>query len=258
MPNTRSDIREPAVLERAPRKVALFVTCLVEDFRPEVGLATVDVLERAGCEVGFDPRQTCCAQPAFNSGFHDEARRVARHTVEVLEAAEAVVLPSGSCAAMTRHWATLFEGEPEWSGRARRVAARCHELSSFLVRVLGRTELGARFTGRVSWHDACHGLRELELDAEPRALLEAVEGLELVEAQGARRCCGFGGTFSVKFPELSVAMLDRKLEGLAAAGVDAVVSGDISCLMQIEGRLARRGSPLQALHLAEVLAGGAP
>lgn len=235
-------------------KVALFVTCLVDQFRPEVGLATVEVLRRAGCEVSFDPRQTCCGQPAFNSGYHADARRVARATIEALEDAEAIVLPSGSCTAMTRRWSELFAGEDVWAARAREVAGRCHELSAFLVRVLGRTDLGARFEGRVSWHDACHGLRELGLKREPRALLESVRGLELVEHGGAERCCGFGGTFSVKFPELSVAMLDRKLEELQGAGVDALVSSDVSCLMQMEGRLARLGSPLRALHLAEVLA----
>lgn len=238
-------------------KVALFVTCLVDDFRPEVGLATVEVLRRAGCEVSFDPRQTCCAQPAFNSGYLPEARRVARHTIEVLEDSEAVVLPSGSCTAMTRHWADLFDAEDEWRERARAVAERCYELSAFLVRILGRTRLEAQFEGRVSWHDACHGLRELGLDSEPRELLKHVDGLDLHEVADAKRCCGFGGTFSVKFPELSVAMLDRKLEGLEAAGVDAVVSGDVSCLMQIEGRLSRLGSEIRALHLAEVLAGAA-
>lgn len=236
-------------------KVELFVTCLVDQFRPEVGLTAAQVLRKAGCEVHFDPRQTCCGQPAYNSGYTSEAAAVAKHCIEVFEDAEAVVLPSGSCTAMTRHWADLFQEEAEWRDRASRVAARCHELSSFLVHVLGCTQLDAKWPGRVSWHDACHGLRELGLKSEPRALLQEVDGLELIEAQDADRCCGFGGTFSVKFPELSVAILDRKLEGLEAAGVQAVLSSDVSCLMQIEGRLARRKSALRCLHLAEVLAG---
>ncbi|MFT4543467.1 MAG: L-lactate dehydrogenase complex protein LldE [Planctomycetota bacterium] len=238
-------------------RVALFVTCLVDQFRPDVGHATVEVLQRAGCDVSFDPGQTCCGQPAFNSGYPEEAKRVAQATLTALEGAEAIVLPSGSCTAMTKHWPELFEGDTEWQERAEAVAARSHELSAFLVRVLGRTDLGARFEGRVSWHDACHGLRELGLKKEPRALLAEVAGLELHEDAEAESCCGFGGTFSVKFPELSVAMLDRKLQSLEAAQIDAVVSSDISCLMQIEGRIARRGSAIRALHIAEVLAGSA-
>ncbi|MFT7485543.1 MAG: L-lactate dehydrogenase complex protein LldE [Candidatus Paceibacteria bacterium] len=238
-------------------KVAMFVTCLVDQFRPQIGLATMEVLRRAGCEPSFDVRQTCCGQPAFNSGYHDEAQTVARHAIEVFEDAEAIVLPSGSCTAMTRHWPELFAEDPHWLERAAKVASRCHELSSFLVRTLGHTQFGASYDAKVSWHDACHGLRDLGLKSEPRALLSDVMGLELIEDDGAERCCGFGGSFSVKFPELSVAMLDRKLESLESAGVKAVISSDVSCLMQIEGRLARRQSPLRTLHLAEVLAGTA-
>lgn len=241
--------------------VSLFVTCLVDQFWPEAGRATARVLERAGCRVHFDDRQTCCGQPAFNSGYRDEARQVVQHLIEVFEDRdpEAIVLPSGSCTSMTRHWDDLFPGGDPWRERARSVAARCHELSGFLVRVLGRTDLGARFAGRVTWHDACHGLRELCICEEPRALLREVEGLELVELDddASRECCGFGGTFSIKYPEISVAMLDRKLEKIERSGVGAVVSGDVSCLMQLEGRLSRRGSKIRTLHLAEVLAGGA-
>lgn len=239
--------------------VSLFVTCLVDQFWPEAGRATARVLSRAGCRVHFDDRQTCCGQPAFNSGYRAEARQVVEHLIEVFEEreAEAIVLPSGSCTSMTRHWDELFPDGDPWRARAHRVAARCHELSAFLVRILGRTDLGASFSGRATWHDACHGLRELCVCEEPRALLREVEGLELVEVEGSKECCGFGGTFSIKYPEISVAMLDRKLEKLERSGVDTVVSGDVSCLMQIEGRLKRRGSPIQTLHLAEVLAGEA-
>jgi L-lactate dehydrogenase complex protein LldE len=238
------------------RRVSLFVTCLVDQLRPEVGLATARVLERAGCEVEFDARQTCCAQPAFNSGFRTEARSVARHFVEVFERADAIVVPSGSCTSMVHHLPELFEDEPEWHARAERVAAKTHELAAYLVRELGATDLGARFAGRVAWHDACHGLRELGLRAEPRQLLGHVRGLELVEMKGAESCCGFGGTFSVKFPELSTAILDHKLAALAEARVDALASLDASCLMQIAGRLARTGSSVRTLHLAEILAAG--
>ena len=237
-------------------RVSLFVSCLVDQLWPAVGTATVEVLRRAGCEVRFDERQTCCGQPAFNTGYRAEARRVAAHLLDQAEEdGEApIVLPSGSCAAMIHHLVELFAGT-EREQAARRVAERTHELSAFLVRVLGRVDLGARFDGRLTWHDACHGLRDLGVRDEPRALLGAVRGAELVEVRGCDTCCGFGGTFSVKYPEISVAMVDWKLQHVEQAGVDAIVSGDVSCLMQLAGRLQRRGSKVRALHLAEVLAG---
>lgn len=237
-------------------RVALFVTCLVDQLRPEVGEATVEVLRRAGCEVTFDARQTCCGQPAWNTGYRDEARRVGARLVELYDAdpADALVLPSGSCAAMVRHLPELFEEDDPLRARAASVAGRVHDLAGFLVRELGVTDLDARFEGRVTWHDACHGLRELGLHDEPRSLLDAVAGLERVEVTGCDVCCGFGGTFAVKHPELSVAMADWKLQHLETAGVDAVVSGDVSCLLQLGGRLARRGVGVRTLHLAEVLA----
>lgn len=237
-------------------KVSLFVSCLVDQMWPSVGSATVDVLRRAGCEVSFDERQTCCSQPAFNSGYREDARRVAKSFLRTYgeDSAEAIVLPSGSCCSMIRHLPELFAGDEEWSARAEAVSSRAHELSSFLVDVLGRDDLGARLEGSLAWHDACHGLRELGIRDAPRRLLANVEGAELVEVEGADTCCGFGGTFSVKYPEVSVAMLDWKLKRIEAAGVDTVVSGDVSCLMQIGGRLERRGSRVRTLHLAEVLA----
>ena len=235
------------------RRVSLFVTCLVDQLKPEVGRATVQVLEKAGCTVEFDSRQTCCAQPAFNSGFRAEARQVARHLVDVFEHAECVVVPSGSCTAMIHRLPELFHDDEHLRTRAVRVAEHTHELSSFLVRELGLGDLGARFSGRVAWHHACHGLRELGLRA-PRALLEHVRGLELVEPPLSDACCGFGGTFSTSYPELSTAMLDPKLDRLEEARVDAVTALDSSCLMQIGTRLARRGSRIRALHLAEILA----
>jgi L-lactate dehydrogenase complex protein LldE len=223
---------------------------------PSVGTATVRVLERAGCEVLFDERQTCCGQPAFNSGYRDEARTVARTFLEIYgrDDAEALVMPSGSCAAMVSHMAELFDESDPMHARAKAVAARTHELGSFLVNILGVEDLGASFTGRVTWHDACHGLRDLGIREEPRRLLSNVNGVELVEATSADSCCGFGGTFSVKYPAVSVAMLDQKLQAIELAEVDAIVSGDVSCLMQIGGRLARRKSTIKTLHLAELLA----
>jgi L-lactate dehydrogenase complex protein LldE len=234
------------------RRVSLFVTCLVDQLRPEVGRAAVAVLEKAGCAVEFDARQTCCAQPAFNAGFLADAARVARHLVEVFEHAECVVVPSGSCTAMIHRLPELFSDD-ELRARAERLAQRTHELSSFLVRELGLGDLGARFAGRVAWHHACHGLRELGLGA-PRALLGHVRGLELVEPPLSDACCGFGGTFSASYPELSTAMLDPKLDRLEEARVDAVTALDASCLLQIGTRLARRGSRIRTLHLAEILA----
>ena len=235
------------------RRVSLFVTCLVDQLRPEVGRAAVAVLEKAGCTVEFDARQTCCGQPAFNCGFRAEARLVARHFVDVFERAECVVVPSGSCTAMIHRLPELFSGDEHLRARAERVAQRTHELSSFLVRGLGLGDLGARFSGRVAWHHACHGLRELGLGV-PRGLLDHVRDLELVEPPLSDACCGFGGTFSASYPELSTAMLDPKLDRLEEARVDAVTALDASCLMQIGTRLARRGSRIRALHLAEILA----
>ena len=236
-------------------RVSLFVTCLIDQLRPEVGEATVAVLERAGCEVHFDPRQTCCGQPACNSGYREDARAVARQALEALEGDDPVVVPSGSCAAQLVHLANLFEEGSSEHARAKALAPRVHELSSFLVDELGVESLPSGYRGRVTWHDACHGLRDLGTRDQPRRLLRAVEGVDLVEMASCETCCGFGGTFSVKMPELSVAMADRKLDELEQARLDAVVSADLSCLMQLGGRLQERGSSVRTLHLAEVLAG---
>ena len=241
-------------------KVALFVTCVVDQLWPAIGVSTVEVLRRVGCTVEFDQRQTCCGQPAFNTGYRDEARQLAQRFIEICEAtsAEAIVSPSGSCTAMVHHYPALFDREDPvdkvWRERARSVAARTFELSSFLVRVLKVEDVGARWPGRVTWHDACHALRDLKVHSEPRRLIDHVRETELVELENADACCGFGGTFSVKFPEISVAILDQKIEAIEKSGVQAVVSGDASCLMQIGGRLSRKGSTIRVMHLAELLA----
>lgn len=242
----------------AARKVALFVTCLVDQIKPEVGAATLRVLRRVGCDVSFDPRQTCCAQPAYNAGWRAEARAVARGFLDLYDSADAdaVVTPSGSCCAMVHHFDELFAEDPVERERARRVAAKTYELTTFLARVLKLDDVGARFDGRLALHDACHGLRDLGIRDEPRRLLSHVRGAEWVDLDPAGTCCGFGGTFSVKHPELSTAILDRRLEALAKLDVDAVVSGDVACLLQLGGRLERLGSGVRTLHLAEVLAGG--
>ena len=237
-------------------KVSLFVTCLVDQMWTSVGAGTVAVLRRVGCDVEFDNRQTCCGQPAFNTGYRDEARQVAQRFIRIFEesTADAIVSPSGSCTAMVHHYPELFAGDKEWEPRARAMATRTHELSAFLVRVLKIADVGASWSGKLTWHDACHGLRDLNLKNEPRTLIRNVRGVELVELENAEACCGFGGTFSVKYPEISVAILDQKIEAIERSGVHAVVSGDASCLMQIGGRLSRNRSKVRVMHLAELLA----
>jgi L-lactate dehydrogenase complex protein LldE len=237
-------------------RVSLFVTCLVDQLWPSVGTSTVEVLRRAGCEVVFDERQTCCGQPAFNTGFRSDARVLAQRFIEIFEESDtaAIVSPSGSCTAMVHHFPDLFPDDATWRRRAYAIAERTHEFGSFLVQVLGVDDVGASFNGGVTWHDACHGLRDLGIHSEPRRLLRNVRGAEFVELPNADTCCGFGGTFSVKYPEISVAILDHKIEAIQKAGVRAVVSADVSCLMQIGGRLSRNGSAVRAMHLAELLA----
>ena len=237
-------------------RVSLFVTCLVDQLWPSIAASAVEVLRRAGCEVEFDQRQTCCGQPAFNTGYRNEARTLARRFIEIFEEskAEAIVSPSGSCTAMVHHFRELFADDENWHARAENLASRTYEFGSFLVNVLGVEDVGASFNGRVTWHDACHGLRDLNIHSEPRRLIRKVRGVEFVELANADACCGFGGTFSVKYPEISVAILDNKIDSIEKANVRAVVSGDASCLMQISGRLSRKASPVQTMHLAELLA----
>lgn len=237
-------------------RVSLFITCLVDQLWSSIGVSTVEVLRKVGCEVQFDERQTCCGQPAFNTGYRSEARTLAKHFIQTFEAGDHdyIVSPSGSCTAMVQHFAELFTGEPDWRRRAQAVAARTYELSSFLIRVLNVDDVGASWTGRLTWHDACHGLRDLNLKSEPRRLISKVRGAEFVELRDAESCCGFGGTFSVKYPEISVAILDQKIDAIEQADVQAVVAADASCLMQIGGRLSRNGSKVRVMHLAELLA----
>lgn len=237
-------------------RVSLFVTCLIDQLWPAIGTSAVEVLRRAGCEVIFDERQTCCGQPAFNTGYRTEARKLAERFIEIFEesGSEAVVSPSGSCTAMVHHFRELFPESESWRKRAHALAERTHEFGSFLVNVLGVEDVGASFRGRVTWHDACHGLRDLNIQSEPRRLIRQVSGAEFVELPNADACCGFGGTFSVKYPEISVAILDNKIDAIEQAGVRAVVSGDASCLMQIGGRLTRNNSTVRVMHLAELLA----
>jgi L-lactate dehydrogenase complex protein LldE len=236
-------------------RVSLFVTCIVDQLFPAIGLATVEVLERLGYVVDFPKDQTCCGQPAFNTGYRREAREVACGCLKALRDAECVVVPSGSCASMiTHHFEELFAGDPERLEETRRLAPRVYEFSQFLLDVAGVEDLGARYDGVVTFHDSCHGLRQLKIKDGPRRLLAHVKGLTLREMDAAEECCGFGGTFSVKFPSISGAMTRTKIESMLRTGAEAVVGVDASCLLQIRGALSRAGSPVKTLHLAEVLA----
>jgi L-lactate dehydrogenase complex protein LldE len=236
-------------------KVSLLVTCLGDALFPDVGVATVRLLRRLGVEVDFPQAQTCCGQPHFNSGYHDEARALARHTIEVFAKCPLVVVPSGSCAAMVQlEYPELFHGDPAWRQRALDLAGRTRELSDFLVNVLGVEDVGARFEGRLTYHMACH-LRGLGLFTEPQRLLSRVRGLEMVPLERCDECCGFGGSFSVRFPGISGAMVNDKVSFIERSGAGGVVATDAGCLMNIAGCLRRRGSKVRALHLAEVLEG---
>ena len=234
-------------------KVSLFVTCLVDQLFPKVGLDAVRLLERLGVEVSFDPRQTCCGQPAFNSGYRPEARKVADHLLEIYAGSEWVVVPSGSCTAMIRALPTLFETESK-KEQARDLANRTLEISDFLYSILGVRDTGARFEARATYHDSCHLLRELGVASQPRELLSQVVGLELIEMSDSDRCCGFGGTFAVKFPEISTELGMDKILAIEASGADYVIANDSSCLMHLQGLLSRRQSPVKTLHTIEVLA----
>ena len=240
-------------------RVGLFVTCLVDLMRPSIGFAALRLLEAGGAEVCVPPSQTCCGQPAYNSGDRADAIALARKLVEEFEGCDYLVAPSGSCSGMIRtHYAELFAADPAWSARVAALAAKTHELTDFLVNVLKLDRVPGRFQGRVTYHDACAGLREMGVKAQPRALLAKVDGLQLAEMADAEVCCGFGGTFAVKFGEISSRIADNKCQHIVTSGADAVVLGDLGCMLNIEGRLRRRGDATRVLHVAEVLAGDLP
>jgi L-lactate dehydrogenase complex protein LldE len=237
-----------------PRHATLFVSCLVDQIYPEIGLSAVDLLERHGVTVHVPQGLTCCGQMAFNAGFRDDARSVAGRTLEILRGQGDVVLPSGSCTAMIRHlYHELFKGTAH-EAVADELVGRTYELTEYLVDVLGVTNVGARFDGQIAYHDACHGLRFLGLAQQARTLLSGVEQAELVPLQGCDECCGFGGLFAVKMADISEAMLKRKVAAIEASGADLVVLGDVSCMIQIAGGLKKAGSKVRTRHIAEVLA----
>ncbi|MBA1158523.1 (Fe-S)-binding protein [Microvirga mediterraneensis] len=236
-------------------RVGLFVTCLVDLMRPSVGFAAVKLLEDAGCTVDV-PVQTCCGQPAYNSGDRGTTRDLAMQVIEAFHGYDYVVAPSGSCAGTIKaHYPELFEEDPNWRTKADALAAKTYELTSFLVDVLGVTRVEASFDGPVTYHDSCSGLRELGVKAQPRRLLSSVEGLTLVEMKDSDVCCGFGGTFAVKYSDISGAIVGAKAKNIEESHAPTLLAGDLGCLMNMAGKLTRDGKPIQVRHVAEVLAG---
>jgi L-lactate dehydrogenase complex protein LldE len=243
--------------QTAPRpRVALFVTCLVDFHRPSVGFAAIKLLEAAGCDVEVPRGQTCCGQPAYNSGDRATAAAIARQFLDAFEAYDYVVVPSGSCGGMlSSHMPHLFDDDPNTKARAERLAAKTHELVSFLVDVRGQLVVQAACVATAVYHDSCAGLRELGIKTQPRDLLASVAGLKMVEMKEPETCCGFGGTFCVKYPDISTRMVSHKTADIMASGADLLLAGDLGCLLNMAGRLSREGSKIQVRHVAEVLAG---
>ena len=240
----------------AKPRVGLFVTCLVDLMRPSIGFATATLIEQAGCQVIVPTAQTCCGQPAYNSGDKSNAKALAKQTIAAFEGCDYVVAPSGSCAGMLKsHYPKLFADDPTWGPRSKAFGERVHELVSFLVHVRGMKSVDAAFQGRVTYHDSCSGLRELGIKQQPRDLLATVKGLELVEMADNEVCCGFGGTFAVKYGDISNAMVEKKTRNVAAVEPALLLAGDLGCLMNMAGKMKREGRSIAVRHVAEVLAG---
>jgi L-lactate dehydrogenase complex protein LldE len=235
--------------------VQLFITCLANTFTPEVGFAVIEVMGRAGLETQFPEGQTCCGQPAYNAGLWDEARAMARYTIETLEASDGpVVLPSGSCTAMLRHgYLELFKDDPTWLEKAEALGKRTFEFSEFLVDVVGQTDLNSHYYGKSTYHPSCHLMRDLGVNQQPKTLLEAVDGLELIPLEEEDTCCGFGGLFSAEHPEISTEMLARKIKTFEESGASTLITCDTGCLLHILGGLKAAGKPGEVRHLAEIL-----
>ena len=238
------------------KTVSLFIQCLVDTMFPQVGEAMVTIFERLGIPLSYPEGQTCCGQPAFNSGYQREAAAAALHFIKVFEDAETIICPSGSCVHMVRHhYPELFKDDPAMAEKAQAVAGKTYELTEYLVDVLGLTDINATYPGTVTYHDSCHLSRGLGIARQPRTLLRNTRDLEFIEMQDSDTCCGFGGTFSVNYPEISIAMVDEKITNILATGADTVVGCDISCLMNIQGRLSRRNEKVKVRHIAQILAG---
>ncbi|MCY8230734.1 (Fe-S)-binding protein [Priestia endophytica] len=234
-------------------KVSIFATCLVDMFQTEVGKATVELLERLGCELDFPTTQVCCGQPAYNSGYVKEAREAMKNMIRTFEHAQYVVTPSGSCATMFRDYPYVFKNDSEWREKAESLAAKTYELTQFIVEVLGVEDVGARLQGKATYHTSCHMTRLLKVGDAPFKLLQHVEGLEVEPLVNAHNCCGFGGTFAVKMGDISERMVDEKVNHIDESEVDYLIGGDCGCLMNIGGRIERRGKEIKVLHIAEVL-----
>lgn len=234
-------------------KVSLFITCLVDVFYPQVGKAAFELLERLGCSVAFPEKQTCCGQPAFNSGYHKEARRIAKHMIETFADADYVVAPSGSCPTMFQEYPTLLAAEPAWQARAQELASKTYELTQFLVDVLRVEDVGAELHAKATYHRSCHMTRLLGVKDAPLRLLRHVKGLQLEELPHSYECCGFGGTFSVKMVPISQQMVDAKVQHVEETGAQLLIGSDCGCLMNIGGRMQRLGKPVRVMHIAEVL-----
>lgn len=237
-------------------QVQLFIPCFIDQLYPQVAFNTVKILEKAGCTVKYNTQQTCCGQPAFNAGFWGESKDVCTKFVQDFDGADYIVSPSASCAGFVRNnYGKLFENNA-FQSPAKKVSSQIFELSEFLVKILGVTDLGASFNGKATYHDSCAGLRECNIKAEPRVLLNQVNGLELVEMNDNETCCGFGGSFAVKYDTISVAMADQKIDNAIATEAEYIISTDMSCLMHIDGRINYNGQKIQVIHLADVLASG--
>lgn len=234
-------------------KVSLFATCLVDMFQSNVGKCTVELLERLGCEVSFPMGQTCCGQPAYNSGYVKASKDTMKNTIQVFEESEVVVCPSGSCAYMLKEYVHLFKDEPSWQQRAQRLADKTYELTQFIVDVLGVEDVGAKLDGIATYHPSCHMTRLLKVQTAPMTLLKNVQGLEVIEMPLKENCCGFGGTFSVKMGKISEQMVDEKVSSAQQIGVHYLIGADAGCLMNIGGRIDRKNIDIQTLHIAEIL-----
>lgn len=252
--NNDSTSHESTVSSRTV-SVGLFVTCLVDLHRPNVGFASIKLLEQVGCVVSVPQSQTCCGQPAYNSGDDKTSRQIAMQTIDAFAGFDYVVVPSGSCAGMLiEHYPELFKDDPAEFAKATEFASRCHELLSFLVDVRGMTDFESKFDSSVTYHDSCSGLRELGIKDQPRALMQSVQGLKLNEMKDTDVCCGFGGTFCVKYPDISERMVSDKAALAVQSGADTLLGGDMGCLLNISGRLSRLQQPMRVYHVAEVLA----
>ena len=239
----------------AGKKVSLFIQCLVDSMFPEAAEAMVAVFQKLNISFDYPTKQTCCGQPAFNSGYRKDAAVAARRFIEIFEQEEVIVCPSGSCVHMVRHhYPELFADDTDMLARAKAVGSKTFELTQYLVDELHLSNIGAEFNGSVTYHDSCHLTRGLNINSQPRTLLRHIKGLDFIEMNDSDTCCGFGGTFAMNYPEISTAMVDEKIENILATGADVVTGCDISCLMNIKGRLSRRGKNVKVTHIAELLA----